>query len=105
MGRGVVPNSEFAVTPLPVPPPQGPQGGRERCGVRLRNASDLLASSFQCLSTRKLVYAPRIDGMGSGGIAKERAVGAARAAAGRDGARWSRCAPALHQPGAAGGGV
>src|SRR5262245_54952140 len=28
--------SEFVATPLPVPPPQG---GRERCGARLRNAS------------------------------------------------------------------
>src|SRR5262245_30277168 len=33
MGRGVAASSEYVVTPLPVPPPQG---GRERCGAGVR---------------------------------------------------------------------
>src|SRR5690349_16297452 len=40
MGRGVAANSESVATPLPVPPPQG---GRERCGTRSRNASYAIA--------------------------------------------------------------
>src|SRR5437016_4750029 len=47
LGRGVAADSEFAVTPLPVPPPQG---GREPCGVRLRNTSSAAVWAF-ALST------------------------------------------------------
>src|SRR5882672_2918044 len=39
-------HSAFAATPLPVPPPQG---GRERCGARLRNGSIALAAAAALL--------------------------------------------------------
>ena len=44
LGRGVTSSSEFAVTPLPVPPPQG---GRERRGADFATVITELASSFR----------------------------------------------------------
>src|SRR5262245_20775564 len=41
MGRGVAQLWRNRRTPLPVPPPQG---GRGRCGTRLRNSNDVFAS-------------------------------------------------------------
>src|SRR6267378_3501708 len=42
MGRGVATDSAFAVTPLPVPPPQG---GRERCDARRHHPTDVPADT------------------------------------------------------------
>jgi len=43
VGEGVTAHSEYAATPLPIPPPQG---GREPCGTSLHKADSASAALF-----------------------------------------------------------